>query len=118
MNSQTAKKQVGFASDDNGGVIKPVHGQPLTLFEVVDPITSDDSAILVGETWQDIEFEVALGSGSQDHVCDEQDCPGYSTPASPGSSHGQCFSVGDGGKLENKGQRHLTCNPSAIPLLP
>ena len=43
--------------------------------------------------------------------CDEQDCPGYTTEASPGSSRGQCFIVGDGGRLENKGQRSLNIQP-------
>ena len=34
--------------------------------------------------WTDVEFEVALDSGSQDHVCDEADTPGYVLTASPG----------------------------------
>ena len=59
----------------------------------------------------DIEFEVALDSGSQEHVCDEQDCPGYLTTPSPGSKPGRCFRVGDGGKLENQGQRNLNMQP-------
>ena len=88
----------------------PGYGKPgLCLFERSDPIS--DSEIHNTETWQDIEFEVALDSGSQDHVCDEQDCPGYVTQESPGSAHGQCFIVGDGGRLENKGQRSLNIQP-------
>ena len=82
----------------------------LHIFEVSDPIVADQ-AVLSNETWMDIEFEVALDSGSQDHVCDEQDCPGYQTEASPGSSRGQCFIVGDGGKLANQGQRKLNMQP-------
>ena len=65
------------------------------------------------EKWEDIEFEVALDSGSQEHVCDEVDCPGYSTVASPGSSRGQCFIVGDGNRLPNMGQRVLNLQPMA-----
>ena len=79
------------------------------LFEVVDLIV--DQAVFSAENWVDIEFEVALDSGSQDHVCDEQDCPGYVTEVSPGSSRGQCFIVGDGGKLPNQGQRQLNMQP-------
>ena len=80
------------------------------IFEVSDPI-SDDREILSAEQWEDIEFEVALDSGSQDHVCDDVDCPGYATEESPGSSRGQCFVVGDGGKLANMGQRNLNMEP-------
>ena len=75
--------------------------------------------MLNNETWQDIEFEVALDSGSQDHVCDEVDCPGYDTKPSPGSSRGQCFIVGNGGRLDNMGQRDLNLEPlndSGTPL--
>ena len=82
----------------------------LHLFETIDPV-GDDRAILSNEEWQDVEFEVALDSGSQDHVCDEVDCPGYATEPSPGSSRGQCFVVGDGGNLENMGQRNLNMEP-------
>ena len=71
-----------------------------------------DSAILSNE-WEDVEFEVALDSGSQDHVCDEVDCPGYSTEQSPGSARGQCFIVGDGNRLPNLGQRPLNLEPMA-----
>ena len=67
--------------------------------------------MLSNANWVDSEFEVALDSGSQEHVCDEDDCPGYLTCPSPGSECGQCFIVGDGGKLENQGQRHLNMQP-------
>ena len=83
----------------------------VNIFEVSEPIAGGDQAILSNETWEDIEFEVALDSGSQDHVCDEVDCPGYTTVASPGSARGQCFIVGDGGKLENMGQRAINMQP-------
>ena len=82
----------------------------LHIFEVVDP-TSDSSVLANEAAWQDVEFEVALDAGSQDHVCDEVDCPGYVTQPSPGSSRGQCFIVGDGGRLENLGQRSLNLQP-------
>ena len=90
------KKQVRFGVDHS-----------VNIFEVSEPIGTGDAEVLSSETWQDVEFEVALDSYSQDHVCDEVDTPGYSTVASPGSSRGQCFIVGDGGKLANMGQRHL-----------
>ena len=51
----------------------------LNLFEVSDPQGSDSQVLANEQEWQDIEFEVALDSGSQDHVCDEEDCPGYLT---------------------------------------
>ena len=70
-----------------------------------------DSQVMSNEVWQDVEFDVALDSGSQDHVCDEVDCPGYETQPSPGSSRGQCFIVGNGGRLDNMGQRRLNMQP-------
>ena len=79
--------------------------------EVLEPVGSGDAEVLTAEAWQDVEFEVALDSGSQDHVCDEVDTPGYATVASPGSAGGQCFIVGDGGKLASMGQRHLNMQP-------
>ena len=81
------------------------------ILEAHNPIADGDSSLLIGEQWEDVEFEVALDSGSQDHVCDEEDCPGYSTVASPGSSRGQCFIVGDGNRLPNMGQ---STQPAAI----
>jgi hypothetical protein len=83
----------------------------LNVMEVLEPVGSGDAEVLTAEAWQDVEFEVALDSGSQDHVCDEVDTPGYATVASPGSARGQCFIVGDGGKLANMGQRHLNMQP-------
>jgi hypothetical protein len=82
----------------------------LQLFEREDP-PGCDSQIMSNELWQDVEFDVALDSGSQDHVCDEVDCPGYATEPSPGSSRGQCFIVGNGGRLDNMGQRRLNMQP-------
>ena len=83
----------------------------LHIFEVHDPIVEGESAVLSNETWEDVEFEVALDSGSQDHVCDTVDCPGYKTEASPGSNRGQCFVVGDGNRLPNMGQSALNLQP-------
>ena len=92
---------------------RPSRQPGIHIFEVVDPIGGQ--SVLSAEQWDDIEFEVALDSGSQDHVCDEQDCPGYTTEVSPGSSRGQCFIVGDGGKLPNQGQRQLNMQPMDDP---
>ena len=95
-----------------GGVLKrqPPDDSALNIFDVSEPIA--DSSILANEAeWQDVEFEVALDSGSQDHVCDEIDCPGYSTVASPGSSRGQCFIAGSGDELPNVGQRQFNMRP-------
>ena len=60
------------------GRVKGLH-----LFEVSDPIA--DATILANEQeWQDVEFEAARDFGSQNHICDELDCPGYTTEPSPG----------------------------------
>ena len=98
-------RQVTFAVGD----MKIVPAQ-LQLFEREDPVGCV-SQIMSNELWQDVEFDVALDSGSQDHVCDEVDCPRYATEPSPGSSRGQCFIVGNGGRLDNMGQRRLNMQP-------
>ena len=79
---------------------KDIVGSSLNLFE------SEDIELLVNEgesTWQDVEFEVALDSGSIVNVCHPDDCPGYVIQESVGSKRGQNFVVGDGGKLANLG---------------
>jgi len=86
----------------------------LNICEVSDP-QGDSQVLAAEEGWHDVEFEVALDSGSQDHVCDEQDCPGYLTEVSPGSARGQCFVVGNGGRLDNLGQRALNLEPLDDP---
>ena len=49
--------------------------------------------------WTDVEFEVAFGSGSTDHVCYPSDVPGYVVEVSPGSKAGQGFIVGNGARF-------------------
>ena len=56
---------------------------------------STNAEIMVAHQWEDVETEVALDSGSQDHVCDLIDCLGYSLEASPASQRGGCFIVGN-----------------------
>ena len=69
---------------------------------------SDDVECLINSTeWTDVEFEVALDSGSIVNVCHPDDVPGYALEESPGSRRGQHFVVGDGGKLKNMGQMAL-----------
>jgi hypothetical protein len=77
---------------------------------------SEPQQILVSETWKDLEFEVALDSGSVVHVCSQDDCPGYMLAESPGSRRGQEFLMGDGGTIPNMGQSrlNLTDNGSDI----
>jgi len=58
--------------------------------------------------WIDVEFEVALDSGSTDHVCHPSDLPGYVVEASPGSRAGQGFIVGNGARVTNDGQSVLS----------
>ena len=55
-----------------------------------------------------MEFEVALDSGSTDHVCHPGDLPGYVIEASPGSRAGQGFIVGNGARVTNDGQSVLS----------
>ena len=64
--------------------------------------------INMAEEWQDVEFEVALDSGSTDNVCGKVDIPGYCIVASPGSKAGQGFIVGNGARVPNDGQSVLS----------
>ena len=69
--------------------------------------------------WVDIEFEVALDSGSTDNVCHTADAPGYDVVESAGSKRGQNFVIGDGNKIKNQGEILLNLEtgdekPSAI----
>ena len=71
---------------------------------------SEDIELLVnsGErTRKDVEFEVALDSGSIVNVCHPDDCPGYVIRESVGSKRGQNVVVGDGEKLANLGEWNL-----------
>ena len=62
---------------------------------------------MAGDSWSDMEFEVALDSGAVVHVCAPEDCPGYLLAESPGSKQGQRFLMGDGGTIANLGQKRL-----------
>ena len=57
---------------------------PVNILTAMEP-----QSILVNEAWKDMEFEVALDSGSVVHVCSTDDCPGYMLAESPGSRRGQ-----------------------------
>lgn len=76
-------------------------------------VETEGIEINMNEDWCDVEFEVALDSGSQDHVCDEADTSGYALSESPGSSRGSCFVVGDGGRIPHLGQKVLNLEPEA-----
>ena len=71
----------------------------------------DEEILMSGQDWQgnwvDVEFEVALDSGAIVHVCHEDDAPGYMLQESAGSKRKQHFTVGDGGRLPNQGEKKL-----------
>ena len=56
------------------------------------------------EVWVDVEFEVALDSGSTDNVCHPGDVPGYLLESSQVSRAGQISIAGNGAKVPNDGQ--------------
>ena len=70
--------------------------------------------LMTNDVWEDIEFEVALDSGSVVHVCAPDDCPGYLLQESPGSKRGQELQRGDGGLIKNMGQKQLNCRNSCV----
>jgi hypothetical protein len=73
---------------------------PINILEVRD----GDAVYVNEEAWRDIEFEVALDSGSVVHVCSLEDVGGYKLEESAGSRRGQEFLMGDGGTIPNLGQ--------------
>ena len=76
---------------------------PVNILTVADP-----AEILVNTAvWEDVEFEVALDSGSVVHVCAPADIPGYHVGESAGSRRGQEFLMGDGGVIPNLGESKL-----------
>ena len=86
-------------------VLAPVH--VLTFAEPEHILLSD-------ENWKDLEFEVALDSGSVVHVCSMDDLPGYRLGELPGSRRGQEFLMGDGGTIPNLGQSQLNLSDTAV----
>ena len=82
--------------------------KPLGLLGMLNVFEAEDMELLVNEReWEDVEFEVALDSGSIVNVCHPDDCPGYAITESAGSRAGQNFVVGDGGRLPNMGEWNL-----------
>jgi hypothetical protein len=73
-----------------------------------------DQILLNDEGWKDLEFEVALDSGSVVHVCGVEDVPGYRVGESPGSRRGQEFLMGDGGLIPNLGQSQLNLSDTTV----
>ena len=70
--------------------------------------TSTPTELLIADDkWEDLEFEVALDSGSVVRVCAPGDIPGYLVQESAGSKRGQEFLMGDGGTIPNLGESHL-----------
>ena len=89
---------------------------------IIEGEKEDAQALAAADTsqeWIDVEFEVALDSGSTDNVCHEGDAPGYLVEPSQGSRRGQQFVVGDGNKISNDGEvklnlQTLDANPNDI----
>ena len=79
------------------------------IFEDAEPST--DVLNFGQEEWVDLEFEVALDTGSIVHICAEEDTPGYPIQQSDGSRRKQNFVVGDGGTLPNLGKKTLNLDP-------
>ena len=77
-------------------------------------VTETAEVLVNSDAWKDIEFEVALDSGSVVHVCSVEDCPGYRVGESPGSRRGQEFLMGDGGTIPNLGQSQLNLTDESI----
>ena len=60
---------------------------PVNMLTLAEP----EQILISDEAWTDLEFEVALDSGSVVHVCSVDDVPGYRVGESPGSRRGQEF---------------------------
>ena len=111
LSSQNAGFRVNGTNDDSTETIESMidHvGRPLKSTLCLCEGDAPQQSILVNDAeWIDVEFEVALDSGSTDHVCHSGDVPGYVVEASPGSRAGQGFIVGNGARVPNDGQAVL-----------
>ena len=68
----------------------------------------EPSQVLAAEQkWSDVEFEVALDSGSVVHIAAEGDTPCYLLDDSAKAKPCEEFIVGDGGTMRNLGQKTL-----------
>ena len=90
-------------------------GEMLAPTQIITTL-DHEGILLAGESsdWHDVEFEVALDSGSVVHVCSIEDVPGYKVGESPGSRRGQEFLMGDGGTIPNLGQSSLNLHDTGI----
>ena len=84
---------------------------PLNLFEHA---VEHNQILMNDQAWEDLEFDVALDSGSVVHVCSIADVPGYRLDESPGSRKCQDFMMGDGGTIPNLGQSCLKLTDSSV----
>jgi hypothetical protein len=89
------------------------------LADVIAPVnlitvTETCEVLVATDAWRDLEFEVALDSGSVVHVCSIDDCKGYKVGESPGSKRGQEFLMGDGGTIPNLGQSELNLTDEVV----
>ena len=78
-------------------------------------LTKEKESVLVATSDQgeDLEFEVALDSGSVVHVCAPADSPGYLLQESAGDKRGQEFLMGDGGTIPSLGKKQLNLSDNA-----
>ena len=64
-------------------------------------------AAIEEEEVREVYIEVALDSGSGEHVADPDDAPGYALEPSPGSRMGQNFVGAGGERIPNEGEMQL-----------
>ena len=90
-----------------GGCLSFAHPAAVHVFEDDGSVVGEVLVVPESE-WVDVEFEVALDSGSIVHVCRDSDTPGYDLKDSAGSRRGQNFLVGNGGIMPNLGEKRLS----------
>ena len=101
-----SEENAGFSAID--AMVEQIGAPNGSLFLCEGEKRAEIMANVSEEEWIDVEFEVALDSGSTDHVCHPGDLPGYLIEASPGSRAGQGFIVGNGARVTNDGQSVLS----------
>ena len=74
---------------------------------VIEGQAGEGEVLGINDEWVDLEFEVALDSGSIVHIASECDTPGYSIVKPGNATRHQNFIVGDGGILPNQGEKEL-----------
>ena len=71
----------------------------------------ENQVLATAQQWVDVEFEVALDSGSTDNLCHPEDAPGYIVEAPQGSKQGRSSCLATATRSRTMVTRDSACRP-------